>query len=273
MKPQFTYEKMDRPEILSFMFQPRPDSGGTLAANAEDTFVEDGADKLHVRYYLTEDNEQPALLFFHGNGEIVGDYDDIAGAFNEHGVSFIAAEYRGYGLSSGTPTATNMINDAHLIFGAVTAKLQSLGFAGKFLVMGRSLGSAPAIDLAASYPDQIKGLLLDSAFAFTIPVLESVGVNVEATGLSEEDCFHNIDKIRTISLPTYMIHGQVDEIIKFNNATELQMESPALQKEFQAVPGTGHNNIFQVTGKMYFEVMMRFINRLGIMRKKKKGVR
>lgn len=273
MQSHSPYEKLDRPEILSFMFYPRPDETPTPPENAEDQLVSiDGAD-VHIRYHLADDRASAAILFFHGNGEIVSDYDDFARIFNEKGVSFIAAEYRGYGKSSGKPSASHMMNDAHRIFEEAGKKLSKWGHTGKLLVMGRSLGSAPAIELAASYPEQIKGLLLDSAFAYTLPVMKAIGIDVASLGLSEDDCFGNIDKIRTISLPTYIIHGQHDDIINLNNGAELQMESPAQQKEFQTVPGAGHNNIMQVAGMMYFDVMMRFIKKIGKMRKKRKGVR
>ncbi len=259
MPSQYSYEKLDQPEILSFMFSPRPDDGTPPPAGSEDQHLAIDGETIHIR--------------FHGNGEIVSDYDDMAAGYKEHEVSFIAAEYRGYGLSSGTPSATNMMADAHAILTEVTDKLSQLKYSGKLLVMGRSLGSAPAIDLAATHPEQVKGLVLDSAFAFTLPVLKAVGVDVDSTGLTENDCFRNIEKIQSISMPTYMIHGQADDIIEMNNAAELQMECAALQKQFQAVPGAGHNTIMDVAGKMYFEVLKSFLNGMGKMRRKRTGVR
>ncbi len=273
MQQQYSYEKMDQPEIQSFMFFPRPDDGTPPPDTSKDQLINIDGETVHIRYHLIDDEEAPIILFFHGNGEIVADYDDMAEGYKEQQVSFIAAEYRGYGLSSGTPSATNMMHDAHAILTAVSQKLAAMKYSGKLLVMGRSLGSAPAIELAAAHPEQIKGLVLDSAFAFTLPVLKAVGVNLDRTGLTEDDGFHNIEKIRTISLPTYMIHGQLDDIIELNNAAELQMECAALQKQFQAVPGAGHNTITTVAGKMYFEVLKRFINGMGKTRRKRTGVR
>ena len=59
---------------------------------------------LTVRYFLGAPLDQPAILFFHGNGEVVGDYDEIGPRFNEVGLHFVAAEYRGYGKSGGRPS-------------------------------------------------------------------------------------------------------------------------------------------------------------------------
>ncbi|MCK7530646.1 MAG: hypothetical protein MZV63_06165 [Marinilabiliales bacterium] len=43
------------------------------------------------------------MLLFHGNGEIVADYDEIAGAYRELGAALLVVDYRGYGRSGGEP--------------------------------------------------------------------------------------------------------------------------------------------------------------------------
>ena len=269
-----SFEKLDLPDVTALLFYPRPDEA-EVPADCLDTMVAVTDDaEIHVRYHLLDDLSKPAILFFHGNGEIVSDYDDMALGYKEMGVSFIAAEFRGYGRSSGTPTASKMLEDAEEILAAVQAVLKEKEFSGKLLVMGRSLGSAAAIHLADSSPKEVKALLIDSGFAFTRPLLETIGVDVAGLGISEEDGFGNLDKIRRITMATYIIHGQLDEIIDMNtNGSHLISESGAIQKEFQMVPGAKHNNIMQVVGKMYFEVMARFVKMIGIVRKKKKGIR
>ena len=51
----------------------------------------------------------PTLLFFHGNGEIVADYEDLGPLYARQGLNFFPVDYRGYGRSTGTPTVTAMI--------------------------------------------------------------------------------------------------------------------------------------------------------------------
>jgi pimeloyl-ACP methyl ester carboxylesterase len=100
------------------------------------------------------------ILFFHGNGEIAADYDEIGPFYNRIGANFLAIDYRGYGRSSGYPTVAAMMRDGHAIFKYVTAWLAQNGFSGPLIVMGRSLGSASGIELAAAYPGQISGLII-----------------------------------------------------------------------------------------------------------------
>ena len=267
------YEKLDQPAVTSLLFHPRADEA-PVPEGCEDSMVamEDGT-KIHVRYHLIDDLSKPAILFFHGNGEIVSDYDDVAPGFQSMDVSFIAAEFRGYGRSDGAPLASKMMIDSSEILSAVEKELTDRGFTGKLLVMGRSLGSAPAMGLAARFPQRVAGLLIDSGFAYTRPLLQTIGVDVDGLGIAEEDGLGTLNNIKQVLNATYILHGQNDEIIALDNASHLIAECPAAQKEFQMVPGAGHNNIMQVTGKMYFEVMGRFVKKIGQVRKKKKGVR
>ena len=267
----FSYDNLDNPDITALLFHPQPDSGQPCPESATDLLIDtdDGA-CLHLRCHPV-DNAQKAILFFHGNGEVVSDYDEIAQSFNTLNVTFLVSEYRGYGLSTGEISASTMMADAEIYFNEAKKFLDKDGFTDKFMVMGRSLGTAPAIDLAFRFPKEISGLVIDSGFAFTLPLLQKFGFDIQE--LTEKDGFGNLEKIQKIDCATYIIHGQKDEVISFDNCSNLISESAALQKEFQMVPGAGHNNMFDVAGPMYFEVLQRFLKDVGIMRKKKSGVR
>ena len=69
------YSLLDRPEILMFLFHPRPEWGSPRASSAnEDILIEVEEDVVvGARFYLAG-KEAPTMLFFHGNGEIVADY-------------------------------------------------------------------------------------------------------------------------------------------------------------------------------------------------------
>ena len=56
------------------------------------------------RFHMAE-KSAPNILFFHGNGEIVADYDDMGPLYNRMNISFLPVDYRGYGRSTGKPTS------------------------------------------------------------------------------------------------------------------------------------------------------------------------
>jgi pimeloyl-ACP methyl ester carboxylesterase len=257
------YNKLDQPEVLKTIFHPRKDpQTGPLPPNAVDHGIAiDEGIRLHSRIHLAG-KDDPNILFFHGNGEIVSDYDMIGPLYTKYAMNFMVVDYRGYGISSGDPSVTSMIRDSHAVFASFKEWLKATGHSGPLLIMGRSLGSAAALEIGSSYQDEIAGLIIESGFATTLPLLITLGVDIHGLGITEDDGFQNVRKISSINKPTLIIHGQYDEIIPVNSAAILQSQSPARSKELQIVPGAGHNTIIAKTGEMYFSVIKQFINKI-----------
>ncbi len=252
---------LDQPAVLEILFYPRQEVPSPLPPRAEDHLVPvtDGA-RLGARFHLAAP-EEPHILFFHGNGETVNDYNEVGTRFSAMGLSFLAVDFRGYGTSSGTPLASTLLADAHLVFAAVREWMAANKRTGPLLVMGRSLGSACAVELAVAHMDDIAGLIIESGFATTLPLLIRLGADVNGLGLTEADGFGNVRKIERMTKPTLLIHGQKDEIIPVAEVAILQAQCRARNKELQIVPGADHDSIIASTGRMYFEVIRRFIHK------------
>ena len=260
--PTADYSKLDQPEVLGVIFHPCRDSGGPSPVGAldHDIAVENGI-SLGARFYLAV-AEAPHILFFHGNGETIGDHDEIGPMYNAVGLNFLAVDYRGYGRSSGTPTVSNMLADAHLVLAEVRQWMAAAGRPGPLLVMGRSLGCACALELAAAHEADLAGLIIESGFSETLPLLCNLGIDVERLDITEEDGFRNVGKIERINLPTLLLHAQNDQLIPVYSAALLQAQCGARTKELQIVPGAGHNDIIARTGRMYFEVIRGFVQKV-----------
>ncbi|MCX5875251.1 MAG: alpha/beta hydrolase [Deltaproteobacteria bacterium] len=257
-----TYEKLDRPEVGAALFYPRQDTT-VPPVGAQDHGIEVAAGVvLGARFFLTADPAAVNLLFFHGNGEVVADYDEVGPQYNAQGINFLAVDYRGYGQSTGAPTVSAMIQDAHRVLHWVLAWLEGEGRTGHLVVMGRSLGSVSAIELAATEA-AVAGLIVESGIAQTLPLLRTLGIDAQALGIAEVDGFGNLEKICQVQKPTYILHAQHDQIIPVVLAEELQSVCGARSKEFQMIPGADHNNILALTGKLYFQAIKQFLNRVG----------
>lgn len=256
-----TFSKLDQPQICSALFFPRKQSRSPLPPSSFDLDVStaDGQAVLGCRIHVSS-AAAPTLLFFHGNGETVGDYDGIGGYFNEVGLNVVFASYRGYGWSSGQPTVSALFQDTDTIFDSVRQWCGRQSFTGPLLVMGRSLGSASAIDLAYRHPDLLKGLIIESGFADSLPLLDLLGCRCRDNGITEADGFNNRLKIAAIEIPTLILHGARDQIIPLAEAEKLQAESAAKNKQFQVVPGADHNSLMAVAGSLYFTIIKQFIN-------------
>jgi len=178
------------------------------------------------------------------------------------GVNFLAADYRGYGRSTGRPTITAMMRDAHVIFDSVQRLLNERGCTGRLIVMGRSLGSASALELAANYIDAIDGLIIESGFAYSRPLLMLLGIDMEAMGIREEDGFQNREKIAGFSKPTLIIHGEYDQLLPLSEGTALYEASAAEDKRLLVIKGATHNDIFLRGMKEYLEAVKELAEKI-----------
>lgn len=264
---QIDYSVLDRPEVLMFLFHPRPEPRPSILDDApEEELIPrkkevlipvDPDVTIGARFHMAE-KSACNILFFHGNGEIVADYDELGGIYNQLGANFLAVDYRGYGRSSGKPTVTAMMRDCHLIFDYTTQWLDRHNFVGPLVVMGRSLGSASALELAVCYPDRIAGLIIESGFAYASPLLALLGIDASAIGFREEIGFRNVDKIAAYGGPTLVIHAEYDHIIAFSEGQSLFDASKSSNKKLLQIPGANHNDI-QYRG---FEAYMQSIKDL-----------
>jgi alpha-beta hydrolase superfamily lysophospholipase len=251
---------LDQPEILEIVFYPRRSSVKRLAANAEDHFIEVEKEvKIGCRYH-TVGKDCPSLLYFHGNGTIVDDMDLFAPIFNHIGINLFVAGYRGYGLGSGTPTVTNMIRDSHRVFEGFKHTVEDHGFKKSYFLMGRSLGSLSAIQLAYSYQNDIRGLIIESGPANNLRQYLASIVPSEHPIWRDDYIFLNKVKLRSIFKPTLVIHGEQDNLILVDEGRELYENSAAKDKRLVIIPYADHGDLFIIGKEQYYNAIRKFVD-------------
>lgn len=255
-----TPSKLDVPEILTSIFFPRKEIRTALPQACSDLDISLSENELLSCRLHESDRKAPLIIYFHGNGETVSDYDYVAQTYTGVGLNILIASYRGYGWSSGEPTVSALFHDNVKIYDFIRNYCDRNGFTGPFFVMGRSLGSASAIDLAFRFPEMIKGLIIESGFADSLPLIRRLGCNISGKDITEKDCFNNLSKIRKITMPTLILHGAADDLIPLAEAEKLQVESGARTKQFQIIPGADHNSLIAIAGDLYFETIKTFTN-------------
>ncbi|MBN2496688.1 MAG: alpha/beta hydrolase [Deltaproteobacteria bacterium] len=249
--------------IASAVFFPRPDAPfGPPAAGAFDQLFE-RADGVRLRLRVHPAGPDDAcILFFHGNGETALDYDFAAAEYNRLPAWLVVAEYRGYGPCTGRPSVHSFLPDAHAALDELCALLARRGHRGPRLVMGRSLGSAPAIELASARATELDALIVESGFARIVPLLELCGVPAGDLGLTEDWGPRNLAKMKTVRLPSLVMHAEQDQIIPFAEGQMLFDACQAELKLFFPVAGAGHNDIHLRAGAAYFEQIAALLGRL-----------
>jgi alpha-beta hydrolase superfamily lysophospholipase len=253
------YSLIDHPSLLRFIFYPRKDYT-FCPKNGFDLSVEvSGGASISCRYYMGH-QEWPWILFFHGNGEVVSDYDEISPFYHQKGLNLVVADYRGYGVSSGIPTLTDLAQDAHDIFKQVREDLSRRDFGKDLWVMGRSLGSISAFELAYHYQDEIKGLIIESGFPSVVRIMTHLGMPADGMDLEkiDQECLKRIEKI---SIPSLIIHGDQDWLVPLENAKDIYQHLGTKEKELLVIPSASHNDVMLVGFKEYFNALQRFIER------------
>lgn len=252
-------EMYDHPEIIYRLFFPRRESvDNSERPRATNHFVAVAKDiSIGCRFYPAR-LDGPNILYFHGNGETVPDYDYVVPIYTERGLNLFVTDYRGYGMSGGSPACSSMIKDAHPVFQGFATLLSDLGYTGGLYVMGRSLGSAPAIELAFHYQQRLKGLIIESGFASARNQLMRLGVSHLFGGKGEPVGFGNDLKIKEINIPTLVIHGEWDEIIPAEEGRTLYALSGAREKFSLFIPHAGHNDLMMYGMDAYMGAVERF---------------
>ena len=251
------YSLIDQPSTLMYIFYPREDS--TLCPeNAFDLLAPvDDHVSIHCRFYIGNP-KWPWILFFHGNGEVVSDYDEIAPVYHQRRLNLVVADYRGYGNSNGVPTLTDLVQDAHAILREIKKELSKRGLRSDLWIMGRSLGSVSAFELAYRYQDAIRGLIIESGFPSVVRIIMHLGVPIHEVNLEkiDQECLEMIHKI---FIPTLIIHGERDTLVPLREAKDIFNHLGTDKKELLIIPSANHNDIMLVGFQKYFDAIQRFI--------------
>ena len=251
-------ERLDQSDVLRTIFYPRPD----LSPDDEQTVRFQVADDIALggRFHPAA-KDAPVILLFHGNGEIAADYDTFVPLYLKIGVSLLVVDYRGYGKSGGTPTFSALLEDAVSVYRQMHKGLSDHGYEVKRLfIMGRSLGSAAAIEIAVQAGDGINGLIIESGFASGFRLMKRLG-GISLAELDEDKCgLNNAGKLERVKVPTLIIHGEEDTIIPFEAGETLYRRCGSEKKTFLAIPGAGHNDLLYVAHREYFRAIEKLVS-------------
>jgi len=253
------YSSIDQPFLLKFIFYPRkditpsPKNGFDLSVAVESGLF------ISCRFYVGH-HEWPWILFFHGNGEVVSDYDEISPFYHHIRTNLVVADYRGYGASTGSPTLTHLAQDAHVIYKQVREELSRRNLRKDLWVMGRSLGSISALELAYHYQQEMKGLIVESGFPSVVRIMFHLGVPALGMGLEKIDQ-EWMGRIKKIFVPALIMHGAFDSLVPLQNAKDIYQYLGSKDKKLLVIPSGTHNDIMLVGFKDYFKAIQEFVER------------
>ena len=177
---------------------------------------------------------EPTLLGFGGNAMNAG-----AMALSLHGLfpdrDIVSFHYRGYGPSSGRPSATALFSDSVSIFD----HLRKAHASEPIVAIGFSIGSGIAAYLARHRP--VAGLILVTPF----DSLEELARDLywwAPVGLLLRNRIPTIEFVRETSVPTALITAKRDSIVPTRRSAPLRSATKRLV--FECTIDAGHNDVY-----------------------------
>lgn len=180
------------------------------------------------------------ILFFHANAEDLGmSFAVLKHMRDQFKVNVLAVEYPGYGLLRNMASSEDGVYEVALTAFRFLVDEVNVRYS-QIILFGRSLGSGPAVYLAAQYP--VGGLILVSAFSSIKAAVSSIVGRLFAWTFQER--FPNNKIIANVSCSTLFIHGECDGLIPADHSLRLFKRCRA-RKLLITPPRMEHNsNLF-----------------------------
>jgi fermentation-respiration switch protein FrsA (DUF1100 family) len=232
--------------VSRLIFRPLRYPGGKWHTQAElgarDVWLRtsDGV-RLHA-WFLEAPGSPLVTMYLKGNGTNLTHRPGHLREMIPAGSSVLILDYRGYGKSQGRPTERGLYRDADAAYEGLIA----MGYQpGRIVVLGESLGSAVAVDLARRRP--CAGVILECPFTSFSAM---AGTIVPWAGRLFASGFNSLGKIGGVHAPLLIIHGDRDTITPYSMGRAL-FAAANQPKSFWTVQGATHIDIVQVAGPLY----------------------
>jgi uncharacterized protein len=217
---------------------PNPASLPTMQ---EVTFTTEDNMTLHS-WFAPSTTEKPTILFLHGNAGGLQERTATYQAIMEAGYGLLALEYRGYSGNAGKPTEEGLYQDAR----AALSYLNEHGVPSKHVVvMGHSLGTGVAVQMATEYP--LTAIVLIAPYTSMIAMANDQYWYVPA-GLLLKDRFDSLSKATQVDDPVLIFHGEHDALIPVTQGRALNAAlTAAPRKQIIIDPSATHNDLPMTT--------------------------
>jgi uncharacterized protein len=176
--------------------------------------------RAHAWFYTPPDlpASAPIVIFFHGNGENletvrrVGVFEEMG----ELGVAVFAADFPGYGRSSGSPTEEGVIATGD----AAVAWVRERHPERPLVVAGWSLGAALAIATVDRHQKDVRGLIALSPWTTLAEVARGIFPEIAVRMMLKEH-YDSRSAARRVQVPALVIHGEMDDLIPVEQGKEI----------------------------------------------------
>ena len=203
------------------------------------------------------------ILYLHGN---VGHMDYywprtklLANVHGQNNYGVLMIDHRGYGLSEGTLSESNLYEDAR----AAVSWLAENGLTSdQFMIYGFSLGTALAIELTANGAELSPfKIMIESPFASAEVMVQDASGLALPSSLFTNLKIDNAEEIKKINQPLYWIHGINDDFLALETHGKVVFENHQGEyKETYQIPQANHGDVPKIMGyEVYIKSLEDFI--------------
>jgi len=160
-------------------------------------------------FYNKNINKFKTILFFHGNAGSLENRTYKLNHFKDLKVNFLIIAWRGFSGNKGQPNEINLYKDAE----SAIKWLKTKGINEKNIILyGESLGTGVAVEVAQN--KKYAGVILESPFTSMVNMGKKYYPFFPVHFLLK-DKFESHKKIKNISVPILIMHGEVDKIVPY----------------------------------------------------------
>ena len=222
---------------------------------------------LHGWFLPAQGKARGTVLFLHGNAENISTHIANVYWLPARNYNVFLPDYRGYGLSQGTPSVPGVLDD---ITSAMTYLLDQPDVdPDRIVMLGQSLGGALAIYHAAHSPyrQKIKALIAESTFSDYAGIAREKLAAFWLTwiiqwplSLTIDNAYSPLPAVGKVSpIPLLLIHGDQDGVIPARHSQVL-FDAAQQPKELWLAPSGGHIEAFR--HKAYQDRLVEYLERI-----------
>ena len=249
--PQMKYNKG------KLLFVPKP-----ITENSKN-------EKMHhipCMYNPTTFIEKPSnkiFIYFHGNAEdIFNATNNVLMINNGSPLNTLCMEYPGYSIYYSEKSAETIEQDSLILYDFLTQECKINN--KDIIICGRSIGTGPATYLASKRKPG--ALILISPIK---SLRETVKNLIGPLQYLVRDRFDNYERIKDVTCPLLVIHGQKDSLIPFEDSIKL-CERTAGPYELLLPEDMNHNDVHIYED--FFEPIQNFLKRHNMLNYKEKQI-
>lgn len=181
-----------------------------------------GPDRAVEAWFLgpkvVADGPAPALVFTHGNGELIDHWLDEFELVRGWGLGVLLVEYPGYGRSGGKPSEASITRTVVEAYDYLLSR-QDVD-PERIVAYGRSMGGGAACALARER--SVAALILESSFSSVRRLARRHGL----VGPLVRDPFENLPIVGEFERPVLVLHGRSDRLIPPSHGRALAERAP-----------------------------------------------